>query len=90
MTKKELVDTVAEKLNITSESAENAVMTTMAAITYGLANSGSVAIPYFGTFSVKDRAERKGRNLMTGETVIIPAKRVVVFKPGKVMNETVL
>ena len=89
MTKKELVDTVAEKLNISSKSAENAVMTTMAAITAGLSGSGIVTIPCFGTFSVAERAARKGRNLHTGEQIDIPAKKVVVFKPGKVLKEAI-
>lgn len=89
MTKKELVDTVAEKLNISSKSAENAVLTTMVAIMEGLSGSGIVTIPSFGTFSVAERAARKGRNPRTGEAVEIPAKKVVVFKPGKVLKETI-
>ncbi len=89
MTKKELVDTVAEKLNISLESAENAVLTTMAAITVGLTGSGSVAIPGFGTFSVTERAARKGRNPKTGEQMDIPAKKVVVFKAGKGLREAI-
>ena len=89
MTKKELVDTVAEKLNISLESAENAVLTTMAAITVGLTGSGSVAIPGFGTFSVTERAARKGRNPKTGEQMDIPAKKVVVFKAGKGLKEAI-
>ena len=89
MTKKELVDTVAEKLNISLESAESAVLTTMAAITVGLTGSGSVAIPGFGTFSVTERAARKGRNPKTGEQMDIPAKKVVVFKAGKGLREAI-
>ena len=89
MTKKELVDTVAEKLNISLESAENAVLTTMAAITVGLTGSGSVAFPGFGTFSVTERAARKGRNPKTGEQMDIPAKKVVVFKAGKGLKEAI-
>ena len=89
MTKKELVDTVAEKLNISLESAENAVLTTMAAITVGLTGSGSVAIPGFGTFGVTERAARKGRNPKTGEQMDIPAKKVVVFKAGKGLKEAI-
>ena len=83
MTKKELVETVAEKLNITCESAENAVLTTMATITRGLAESGSVNIPNFGTFTVKERAARTGRNPNTGEKIMIGPKKQIVFKPGK-------
>ncbi len=87
MTRKELVDTVAEKLGITSESAEKAVLTTVASITYGLASSGSVALPGFGTFAVKELPARKGRNPNTGEPIDIPARKTVVFKPGKVVKE---
>ena len=89
MTKKELVDTVAEKLNISLESAENAVLTTMAVITVGLTGSGSVGIPGFGTFGVTERAARKGRNPKTGEQMDIPAKKVVVFKAGKGLREAI-
>ena len=85
MKKGELITTVAEKLNITRESAENAVLTTLAAITMGLTDSGTVVIPNFGTFTVKQRAERLGRNLRTGETITVPAQKVVVFKAGKLI-----
>ena len=84
MTKKELVGIVAEKLNITCESAENAVLTTMATITRGLAESGSVNIPNFGTFTVRERAARTGRNPNTGEKIMIEPKKQIVFKLGKV------
>ena len=89
MTRKELVDTVAEKLNIMSESAESAVLTTMETIAYGLASTGSVVIPNFGTFIVKERAARKGRVPRTGEEIMIPVKKLVKFKPCKVLKETV-
>ena len=84
MTKKELITTVAAKLNVTYESAENAVITTMATITQGLVESGTVAIPNFGIFAVRDRAERMGWNPHTGEPMIVPAQKVVAFKAGKV------
>lgn len=83
MTKKELVQTVAEKLKINYDSAENAVLVTMAAITVGLANTGSVTIPNFGTFSVRERPPRTARNPKTGEQIEVPAKKIVAFKAGK-------
>ena len=89
MTKKELVDTVAEKLNITCNSAENAVLTTIATITLGLAESGSVKIPNFGTFKVKEHSAHIGRNPRTGETIQIRSKKRVVFKPSKVTIKTI-
>ena len=87
MTKNELVNTVAEKMNISAESAENAVLTTLSTIIYGLVSTGSVTIPRFGTFSVKDRPARQYRNPRTGETITGAAKRVVTFKPGKGVKE---
>lgn len=89
MIKKELVDIVAQKLGITDKSAENAVMTTLAAIGAGLANTGSVVIPNFGSFTVKERAARNGRNPKTGEQLVIPARKQVVFKAGKGINEAI-
>ena len=73
MTKKELVDTVAEKLNISQKSAENAVTITLAAIGSGLSRGDSVAIPKFGAFSVRERPERKARNPRTGEELLFEA-----------------
>ena len=89
MTKKELVDTVAEKLNISQKSAENAVMTTLAAISSGLSRGDGVAIPKFGTFSVRERQARKARNLRTGEEITVPAKKIIVFKAGKSLSEAI-
>ena len=89
MTKKELVETVADKLNITYESAENAVLVTMAAITVGLANSGTVVIPNFGTFTVRERKARAARNPRTGEKITVEAKNVVTFKAGKATLEAI-
>ena len=87
MTKKELVDAVAEKLNISQKSAENAVMTTLGAIGSSLSKGDSVAIPKFGTFSVRERQAHKARNLRTGEEITVPAKKIIVFKAGKGLSE---
>jgi DNA-binding protein HU-beta len=55
-----------------------------------LAKKGEeVVIANFGSFKVKERAERKGRNPKTGEEIIIPAKKVVSFSPGKNLKESV-
>ena len=51
----------------------------------GLTDSGTVVIPNFGTFTVKQRAERLARNLQTGETITVPAQKIVVFKAGKLI-----
>ena len=87
MTKKELVDTVAEKLNISRKSAENAVMTTLAAISSSLSRGDRVTIPKFGAFSVKERPEHKARNPRTGEEITVPARKIIVFKAGKGLSE---
>ena len=89
MNKKELVDTVADKLNISDESAENAVMTTLAAIGSSLSKGENVTIPRFGTFSVRERQARKARNPRTGEEINVPAKKNIVFKAGKTLMEAI-
>ena len=80
---------MAEKLNMSQKSAGNAVMTTLAAIGSGLSRGDSVAIPRFGTFSVKERAEHKARNPRTGEEITVPARKIIVFKAGKGLSEAI-
>lgn len=80
MHKKELIASIAEKHGVTKKVASEAVEMTANAIRDALLTGENVYIPGFGSFSVKEKGERKGRNPATGESVVIPAKKVVNFK----------
>ena len=82
MNKSELVDAMAEKANLSKADAKKALDAFIDA-TSGALNSGDrVSLVGFGSFSVSERAERKGRNPQTGAEITIAAKRVVKFKAG--------
>lgn len=89
MNKAELVNAVAEKADISKKDAEKAVSAVFATIEQSLAKSEKVQLVGFGTFEVKNRAERTGRNPQTKETIIIPATKVPGFKAGKALKEAV-
>ena len=89
MTKADLVSAVAE-LDITKKAAAAAVDAVIAAVKDALAEGEAVRLVGFGTFSVKERKARTGRNPQTGKAIKIPAKKVPVFSPGKALKEAVL
>ncbi|MDQ7003448.1 MAG: integration host factor subunit beta [Ghiorsea sp.] len=90
MTKSELIDAVAAANgDITRREAEVVVSTVFAAISEELADGGRVELRGFGSFSIKKRESRQGRNPKTGEAVHVPAKIVPYFKPGKELRERV-
>ncbi|HBP63039.1 MAG TPA: integration host factor subunit alpha, partial [Desulfosporosinus sp.] len=76
MNKTELVSAVAEKADMSKKDAEKAVKAVFEVIEASLAQSEKVQLVGFGTFEVKDRAERTGRNPQTKETILIPAAKV--------------
>lgn len=80
MNKSELSAAVAAKGVVKAPAAVNAVLEVIAE---ALKKGENVAIPGFGTFSVKERAERKGINPLTKEPIVIPARKAVAFKAGK-------
>ena len=82
MTKEQLVKAVAAEAGVTQREAARAVDGFMEAVREALARGEEVRLVGFGTFLVRERAARKGRNLRTGEEIAIPARRVVVFRPG--------
>ncbi|MCD6220208.1 HU family DNA-binding protein [Candidatus Calescamantes bacterium] len=88
MNKAELVEKVAEVVS-TKKEAEAAVDAVLSAITQALKSGEDVRLVGFGTFQVRKRAARKGRNPRTGDTLSIPAKKVPVFKAGKALKEAV-
>lgn len=89
MNKSELIDTVAAKADLSKASASRAVDAAIQAISDSLAKGDDVALVGFGTFSVRDRAARTGRNPKTGESIDIAAARIPQFKPGKALKDAV-
>lgn len=90
MTKAELVAQIAKLDGMENQKdAENALNGVIIAISNLLKAGDSINIPNFGTFSVKDRAARKGRNPATGAEMDIPATKVVHFSPSKSLKEAV-
>lgn len=88
MTKQDLVNEVA-KLGITKKQSAAAVSAVLDAIKDALSAGDKVSLVGFGSFSVKKRAAREGRNPRTGRPLRIPAKKVPVFKPGKALKDAV-
>ena len=87
--KAELVASMAEKSNLTKKDAESALNAFMKSVEEALAGGEKVQLVGFGTFEVRDRKERVGRNPRTKEEIKIPASKVPVFKPGKEFKEKV-
>jgi DNA-binding protein HU-beta len=89
MTKTELAGKIANESGITKAQAEKAVDGFVSAVSGALESGDSVTLVGFGTFSIGSRAEREGRNPRTGEKLKIPASKVVKFKAGKNLSESV-
>jgi DNA-binding protein HU-beta len=86
--KTELIDKISESADISKASASRALEATLDAITDSLKQSDPVVLVGFGTFNVKDRAARTGRNPQTGAPIQIAAARVPAFKPGKALKDS--
>ena len=89
MNKAELVDAVAGSANLSKADAGRAVDAVVEAVTNALKQGQQVSVVGFGTFSVKHRAARSGRNPRTGETIAIRASNVPGFKAGKALKDAV-
>ena len=89
MTKATLIEIVAESTGLKKKDAEAAVNAVFGAIENELATGGKVQIAGFGTFKIKERAERSGRNPRTGNTIIIKASKFPAFTPGKALKDAV-
>lgn len=89
MNKAELIDAVAEQAGVTKKDAASMLDATLDSIAAALVAGDSVRLTGFGTFEIKARAARTGRNPRTKEAVQIPASKAPVFKPGKTLKETV-
>lgn len=90
MTKSELIEQVSEKVkNFTPKDVEVIVNSIFESMAENLAKGDGIEIRGFGSFKVKERAARKGRNPKTGETIDVAAKKVPFFKVGKELKEMV-
>jgi DNA-binding protein HU-beta len=89
MNKTELVASVADKAGLTKKDAEKAINALFMSVEEALAQEDKVQIIGFGTFEVKAREERKGRNPQTGAEITIPASKNPVFKAGKSLKDAV-
>jgi len=87
MTKKDIVRSIAEKLNITQLRTKDIVQCVFDCVTETLVTEGRIELRNFGVFEVRKRAARKARNPRTGDEVMVKEKNVVVFKAGKGMDE---
>jgi len=89
MNKGDLINKIADAAEVTKGQAQEALNAVLESIEAELKDGGKVTLIDFGTFSVSRREERTGRNPQTGETITIPAKNVVKFKPGKELSDSV-
>ncbi len=89
MTKKDLIELVAKKSNLTNKAAKESVSSMLNAIRDSLKRGEKVVITGFGTFSVRTRAARPGRNPKTGERITISARKAPGFTPGKTLKKII-
>ncbi|HQD39907.1 MAG: HU family DNA-binding protein [Firmicutes bacterium] len=89
MTKSELIDSIAQISGFTKKDAGKALDAVIEAIKQSLMRGEKVQVVGFGTFEVRERAERIGRNPRTKAEVVIPARKVPVFKAGKALKDVV-
>lgn len=90
MNKTELIGAVAEKALMTKKDAEKAVNAVLASVQDALAKGDKVQLVGFGTFEVRQRAARTGRNPQTGKEIKIAATKVPAFRPGKALKDAVV
>ena len=89
MNKTELITLAAQNAGMTRKDAERVINAAIDAVTAALVNGDKVQLSGFGSFEVKDREARMGRNPHTTEAVEIPATKVPVFKASKALRDTV-
>ena len=89
MNKTELIAAIAEKAEITKKDAEKALAAFVESVEDALKANDKVQLVGFGTFEVKERAERKGRNPQTKQEITIPASKAPAFKAGKAFKDAI-
>ncbi len=90
MTKADLVEQVANHADIPRKQADQVVQVILESITTALQSGEKVELRGFGSFRIRQRGERVGRNPKTGAKVLVPPKKIPYFKPGKHLRETLL
>ena len=89
MNKSELIDAIASGANLSKADATRALNAMTDAVTGAMAGGDSVQLTGFGSFVVRERAARTGRNPQTGATINIAASRVAAFKAGKALKDAI-
>ena len=89
MNKAELISAVAQQTGLTKKDSEAAIDAFVSVVEDTLSKQEKVVLVGFGTFEVKERAARKGRNPQTKEEIMIPASKAPVFKAGKSLKDAV-
>lgn len=89
MNKTDLVNLVSEKADLTKKDSGIVIDAVFESVTEGLKEDGKVQLVGFGTFEVRERSARKGRNPQTGEEIDIPASKIPAFKAGKSLKDAV-
>ncbi len=89
MNKSELIAAISAQAEISKKDAEAALNATIDAIKGALKKGDKVQLVGFGSFEVRERAERKGRNPQTKKEIVIPATKVPVFKAGKALKDEI-
>ena len=87
MNKSQLVDHISQEADLSRAAAARALDAALAGISKALEGSEPVALAGFGTFSIRERAARTGRNPQTGQSISIAASRAAAFKPAKALKE---
>ncbi len=89
MTKKDLIEVVAKKANLTNKAARDGVQATLNTIRDSLKRGEKVVLTGFGTFSIRTRQQRVGRNPKTGAKITLAARKAPGFTPGKTLKKAV-
>lgn len=89
MTKNELIEKVAKKANLTKRASSDAVNQTFNLIKDALTKGEKIVVTGFGTFLIRSRVARRGRNPQTGETIQIPNKKTPGFTAGKTLKRLI-
>ena len=89
MNKAELINAVSAKTEVSKKEAEAVIAATLDAITAAMQQGDKVQLVGFGSFEVKNRAERIGRNPKTKEEIKIPASKIPAFKAGKALKDSI-
>ncbi len=89
MNKSDLIDAVSERTGLAKSDSARAIDAVLGTIAETLQSGDTVNLPGFGSFVVRTRAERSGRNPRTGEPITIPASRAPAFKAGKALKDAV-